>query len=164
MTSRQPRWRRITAMTPDIFWSLLRRGSEPDSCWTWPRSCVTDGYGAIQVRGRRWQTHRYAWTLINGPIPAGKEICHRCDNPPCCRPDHLFAATHADNNRDCQRKERRPPVIGERNPMAKLSETEVLKIREMYAHGISQKRIATGLNLKRNHVFDIVKRRIWKHI
>jgi hypothetical protein len=68
------------------------------------------GYGILTLgpRGDRkmLRAHRVAWELNNGPIPEGVEICHRCDNPPCCNPDHLFAGTKADNMRDMSRKGR----------------------------------------------------------
>lgn len=81
------------------FWSKVDRSGGPDACWPWTRSLHTKGYGQTSVAGVR-ASHRAAWILTNGPIPAGLCVCHRCDNPPCCNPAHLFLGSLGDNNRD----------------------------------------------------------------
>lgn len=88
------------------FWKWVDR-SDPDGCWPWTRFRGTDGYGFLRIGQKTIRTHRHAWTLTNGPIPSGAEVCHRCDNPPCCRPDHLFLGTHAENMADMVAKNRR---------------------------------------------------------
>lgn len=90
---------------------LLARLSRPsdDACWVWTGFRDRKGYGQIALDGRRGvhgYTHRVAWELHNGPIPDGLWVLHRCDNPPCCNPAHLFLGTAADNNRDMAAKGR----------------------------------------------------------
>lgn len=88
----------------DRFWAKVNRG---DDCWEWAggRNQGT-GYGFFSVRSRTIGAHRAAWEVANGPIPAGIDVLHRCDNPPCVRPDHLFLGTHRDNMRDMRAKGR----------------------------------------------------------
>lgn len=76
-------------------------------CWEWQDYCHPEwGYGQIGYRGKPWMLHRLMWTLLRGEIPAGYVICHRCDNPPCCNPDHLFVGSDADNVLDRVAKRR----------------------------------------------------------
>lgn len=93
------------------FWEHVdRRG--PDECWPWLGKGNGDGYGRIGIgsradkSGRDIAAHRFAWELEYGPIPAGMNVCHRCDNPPCTNPWHLFLGTQTDNLADMVSKGR----------------------------------------------------------
>ncbi len=89
------------------FWSKVDLSS--GECWIWTGTRGPQGYGRIRVGGRRSTgAHRFAWEIVRGPVPDGLFVCHRCDNPPCVRPDHLFLGTASDNAWDCARKGRRP--------------------------------------------------------
>ncbi len=85
---------------------LMGKVSIGDSCWEWTGAKESAGYGRIKNAGRTMSAHRVSWELHNGPIPAGMLVCHRCDNPPCVRPSHLFLGTQADNAIDRERKSR----------------------------------------------------------
>lgn len=102
---------------PDVarFWNAVRVTPELDGCWTWTRSKDTRmGYGRLHVRGLSTVAHRASWQIQTGPIPSGMCVLHRCDNPPCVRPDHLFLGTKGDNNADRDSKGRgRPGPIWE---------------------------------------------------
>ena len=90
---------------------LTRQGI--DGCVEWPRGRSRSGYGQLRSEDRTpWLAHRLAWTLTNGPIPDGLLVCHRCDNPPCVNPEHLFLGTHVDNMRDMVQKGRRQGASG----------------------------------------------------
>ncbi len=90
----------------DRFWSKVdKRG--PDECWPWKADLTSNGYGAFKLAtGKKVRAHRFAWELTHGPIPPGMSACHKCDNPPCCNPGHLFLGTNADNTHDAQKKGR----------------------------------------------------------
>jgi hypothetical protein len=85
------------------FWdSVERRG--PDECWPWQRKTHLK-YGYFAANGRHYIASRVAWAIANGSSPDGL-VCHRCDNPTCCNPAHLFLGTVADNIRDMAAKGR----------------------------------------------------------
>lgn len=77
-----------------------------DECWVWRGTVRSDGYGTKKIKQKQSLTHRLAWEWANGPIPAGMFVCHRCDNPPCCNPQHLYLGTHIDNMADMVAKRR----------------------------------------------------------
>ena len=88
----------------DKFWSLVVK---TEDCWLWCAGRFGPGYGSFYVPGsHRYLAHRAAWELTNGPIPPGVWVLHRCDNPSCVRPDHLWLGVHRDNMRDMVRKGR----------------------------------------------------------
>jgi len=102
----RPHWRcamRGYASIGPRFW---RRVSKSDRCWTWTGCGTPKGYGVVGYLGRQAYAHRVSWIIHNGPIPSGMSVCHRCDNPPCVRPEHLFLGTALDNNRDSRDKGR----------------------------------------------------------
>lgn len=93
---------------PERFWRYVDRSGGPTACWPWTGGRNRDGYGSFSIASRYVGAHRYAVTLAGAVLGAGDEVCHRCDNPPCCNPSHLFVGTHADNCRDTAAKGRNP--------------------------------------------------------
>lgn len=111
------------------------------------------------------KAHRVSWMLANGPIPAGMVVCHRCDNPPCVNPDHLFLGTQIDNMRDRSKKGRGNHRKGSRHGRAKLTEQDVRVIRSRYATGDwKQSDLAAEYGVSQPLIGHIVRRVTWRHI
>lgn len=86
------------------FWLHVKK---TDGCWLWTGHRDYHSYGRFRTgKGTRMFAHRFAWELLRDKIPAGMIICHRCDNPSCVNPEHLFVGTNADNTRDMFQKNR----------------------------------------------------------
>jgi len=118
----------------------------------------------MTLRGRQVGVHRIAWTLANGEVPDGLCVLHQCDVPNCINPKHLFLGTVADNNRDRDAKGRHVALPGHRNGFAKLSEHQVIEIRELAAQGVSQRRIGARYGVSQSAVWLILHGRSWTHV
>ena len=144
---------------PERFWSKVDVG-EVDECWEWQASEQGQGYGQFRVNHKMWLAHRVAWKLTFGPIPEGLCVLHKCDNRGCCNPYHLFLGTRADNMADAARKGRMHR--GEADGNSKLTQEEVLEIRELYAEGEwTQRELADEFGVRNSHISRIVRRKSW---
>jgi hypothetical protein len=103
-------------------------------CWLWTGTTNGVGYGQIRIDGKRWTTHRLAWTLAYGPIPEGMCVLHRCDTRACCNPEHLFLGTVADNNRDMGKKGRAGGWIGHNRHKTHCPRGHPYSLENTYAH------------------------------
>jgi HNH endonuclease len=139
------------------FWKKVKKVS-PEECWIWTASFAHCGYGQIiKTHGFPIRAHRASWILHRGPIPKGLYVCHKCDNPPCVNPEHLFLGTQKDNSDDKIRKGRfyvGEPRKGELNPLSKLHATGNVTCRE----------IAKMFNMYDGNIRKIVRRELWDHV
>lgn len=133
----------------------------PSGCWEWQGYRRPGGHGQIGNEGRLLGTHRVAWELTKGPIPSGMFVCHHCDNPPCCNPEHLFLGTAADNARDMARKGRGRGAEGLSNANARLSDKDVRAIRECMAAGESARAVARDFKVTPEYVGQLA-RLLWR--
>lgn len=146
-----------------MFWALMK--TDPVSgCTIWTKARNEHNYGTLRVVKSTTLAHRYAWTLANGPIPEGACVLHRCDNPPCCNPDHLFLGTQLENIVDRESKNRGGDHRGVLHGKARLTEAQVLEIRALKASGIRTFHIADRFGIDRTHCHAIIKRKIWRHL
>lgn len=150
--------------------SHLDKSAGPDGCWVWTAS-KTRGYGQIGItengRVRHALAHRVAYELAHG-VTLGEEcILHRCDNPPCCNPAHLFLGDRKANSDDkiAKGRHRSRSLPGEDHGMSKVTDTIVREMRALYAEGtISQPQLAKRFGIRQSTVWAILHRRTWKHV
>jgi hypothetical protein len=159
----------------DRFWPRLDKSG---TCWEYRGGHNSFGYGLFPVHDQQGKltsvrAHRMAWELTHGPIPEGVLVCHRCDNPACCNPEHLFLGTHADNNRDMRSKGRsyyhfreHPEARqhGTASHYAKLTDDQVREIRRLSDQGMKRQDVANIFGISRENVGYIALRKTWKHV
>lgn len=138
------------------FWQKVDRHSSPQGCWIWMCGVFTDGYGAFRMRNKQFRAHRASWILAFGEIPRGRFVLHRCDNPRCVNPDHLFLGDALSNARDRENKGRGKRLHGSNSPLSKLTLTEVAEIRHMAERGHNQNKIAAKFGVIQSAISLIV--------
>jgi len=171
------------------FWARVQKS---DGCWIWTGNKTPQGYGSTYnagyYEGRREHAHRISYRMAYGDFPREMLVCHKCDNPPCVRPDHLFLGTANDNQQDAKNKNRlptgdrhwshrRPDLVpkghkrpyaiwsrGSKNPQSKLTEQDILYIRELAHLKVKYRTIAKAFNVSDDSVEKIIHRKSWKHI
>lgn len=140
----------------------------PHDCWIWQGCLNNMGYGFMLFYGKNTLAHRLAWLRANGKPPTGMEVCHKCDNPPCCNPSHLFLATHAENMTDKERKGRGGQLKGEHHGASKLTAEQVLEIRARYKKYSRNEQgsvaLAKEFGVCLQSICEIIIRKTWKHI
>src|SRR3989304_7863892 len=150
----------------EAFWSKVDVRA-PHECWQWLGSVQWQkngrkgGYGHSGSR----LAHRRAWAIANGPIPDKLCVLHRCDNPGCCNPDHLFLGSLLDNNRDMIAKGRfkHSRHIGTANGRSKLRDHDVLELRRLFSLGMRQYQLAKMFRITRTQVSTIRHRKQWRN-
>ena len=131
-------------------------------CWEWNRGKIPDGYGVLKVVGRNWLAHRLAYLLAHGELDDDSYVCHRCDNPSCIRPEHLFVGTQTENMQDMSKKGRGGRVRGETHFRARLNVETVRQIRHQHHNlGYSQERIARLFDVSQSTISAVIQRKTW---
>lgn len=141
---------------PERFWDKV--SVEPNTgCWLWLAQIDKDGYGKFKLNSRTLvAAHRVSYGGLVAPIPDGCFVCHKCDNPPCVNPDHLFVGTVKDNVRDMFSKGR-----GKRNPPTKITATDAASIRKDFAGGAMKADLTNQFGISRAHLNGILAGRKW---
>jgi hypothetical protein len=159
-----------TMSADERFWSLVQRDAE---CWIWLGFKNRTGYGRLRVGSRTdgsrtlVMAHRFAWELTYGAIPDNLRVLHRCDNPPCVRPDHLFIGTQVENVADCREKGRLTGNRrrGETNHKAILTADLVREIRRLASDtGRSSRALARQFGVCRSTITKILSGQYWRHV
>jgi hypothetical protein len=170
--------------------SKLKHGK--NGCWEFTGFKDADGYGKLQIGRRSIGAHRISWAAHRGEIPGGMCVLHKCDNPSCCNPLHLFLGTAAENMADRDAKGRQAKgdsvsmrlhpeskLWGDRNPArihpeklargekqgsAVLTESNVIAMRHKYAGGVRRSELASEFKCSWSAVDSVVSRRTWRHV
>lgn len=145
------------------FWEKVDRSG--DGCWEWQGDMSGGhGYGRIMINGRRMLAHRLVYELEVGEIPDGLCVCHHCDNPRCCRPDHLFLGTHVENMADMVTKGRRKGINnGEGNGRAQITEGDVREIRRLRGT-LPTRELGARYGLTSATISKIQLKQTWAHV
>ncbi len=150
------------------FWKFVTRGT-PDECWEWQGNRRPNGYG--RITSNAWEgfkprkglgAHRVSWELHYGEIPDGMVICHKCDNPPCVNPNHLFLGTVSDNLQDALQKGLVP--LGDDHHNAVLTVDKVVRIRQMIIEGRTHRSIGAEFGVDPTTVSQIRRGKTWAHV
>lgn len=153
----------IATGRPHLVANRLRSKTKIDpitGCWEWTASKTSSGYGKIFVTGKLCGAHRVSYELRHGPIQSGMRVLHRCDNPACINPDHLFLGSDADNVADMISKGRQQR--GYKHYRAKLSENDVRAIRS--AKNETPNNLAKQFGVTASTISFIRSGKIWKHV
>lgn len=157
------------------FWQKVEKAN---GCWNWQGSYSDNGYGKIWDCEERIDkyAHRVAYELTYGKIPDGLQVCHKCDNRKCVRPDHLFLGTSAENHADAVAKGRHPKgdkcpahvhperlIRGENHYRAKLKNNQVAIIKKQFSAGESISNLAKNFHVTYGAIYAIVTGRNWKN-
>ena len=124
-------------------------------CWEWQHNKDSRGYGMISIKGVYYRAHRYSYEYYKGAI-GGFNVLHKCDNPPCCNPDHLFLGNQNENALDMIKKGR------SRVPTTPVE--DILRIRKLFEEGLTRKKISEQVGVSRRVVETILSGKSWKHI
>lgn len=146
--------------TGDRFWRRIEVSSS--GCWVWSGQRDRKGYGRFFFNRSRWRLHRLTWTWVNGPIPRELQVCHKCDTPSCCNPDHLFLGTALTNNQDKVQKGR--SCYGDKNHFAKINRSDALSLLDKFNQGRSRRSLAEEYGISYSHAVQIINGRRWRRL
>jgi hypothetical protein len=159
------------------FWSKIDKygpiaSNLPTRCWNWRGATSGKGYGVMCVTRKRGAkrleyAHRLSVELLRGVIPGDKVVLHKCDNPPCCNPEHLLVGTQQENILDMFAKgrgRRDNPARGERQHLAKMTEEKVRLARKLRGAGISFRKLAIRFGMSKSAMRAAVVGETWKHL
>lgn len=138
-------------------------------CWGWDGATNKAGYGILSGEGRgslNVLAHRLAWKIHNGAPPGELHVLHKCDNPPCTRPNDLFLGTNADNVADMVSKGRNkiPGLYGSAHALSKLTETIVQEARARCAAGETNLALAREYGVAKATMSAAIKGKTWAHV
>lgn len=147
------------------LWSNINIEENIELCWEWTAK-KRNGYGYLRFGNERFTASRLVWEIVFGEkIPKGIMACHRCDNPSCCNPFHIFLGTAHDNYRDCAEKGRVIKKLGSDSSNSKLTDSKIYEIRNKFNSGIvSMGNLAKEYSVNSSTISDIVHRRTWTHL
>lgn len=149
----------------EAFWSKVEK---TEGCWQWT-GATSRGYGRLSYQSETISAHRFSYRLHGGTLTKGMFVCHRCDNPLCMNPDHLFLGTSRDTStcrgaahwQNASPEKRR---TGARHHASKLSPKKVREMRSLYANGETVKGIAKQYGVDARTTYAVLRGETWKHV
>lgn len=143
-------------------WKRIYKRNEND-CWEWEGYKDKDGYGTIHLEYKTRRVHRIVYELTYGSIPNRLYVLHKCDNPSCCNPNHLFIGTVQDNSDDQKRKRR--TTVGDKHGRSKLTEKNILEIKRLYNTGdYYQSDLGKLFNISHQEISRIINNKRWRYL
>ena len=135
-----------------------------ESCWIWTGAKKPTGYGNFWMNEKYLGAHCAAYLLFKGDIPDEMLVCHKCDNPSCVNPDHLFLGSPLENMVDMKNKGRAVGIAkgGEDHPISKLKNVEIIEIRRRIKAGELLRVIAADYGVSEATICYVAKGHIWK--
>lgn len=133
-------------------------------CWDWIGAVDAKGYGRFFIAGETRRAHRASYIMHRGIIPSGQIVMHRCDNPGCVNPEHLFVGTYSDNANDMHSKGRGNNPRGERHFKSKLKNKDIPEIKALRKSGMKIKPLAEIYKVGTSTIRAVIKGRSWKHV
>jgi HNH endonuclease len=146
--------------TEESFWASCYK--DPSGCWLWTKNKSPKGYGKTYWKNKDMRAHRLAFFFKNNYMP--ETVCHKCDNPSCINPDHLFAGTHKLNMMDMKLKGRAARPKGVLHPMRKYSVEQIKEVRRLHSLNISLNEISKSVLIPKSYVRQIVLKQRWGHL
>jgi hypothetical protein len=150
----------LAEMSPELlakFWSSVAV-REPDDCWLWTTGTDGKGYGCFWSGERRLIASRLAYVVGYGSVPDDLMVCHRCDNPACCNPSHLFLGTNRDNMRDKAAKGRCNIPCGREHPRAVFTEQDAIDAIAIRQQGVTIRELASRMGVSKSTAHRMVTR------
>ncbi|WP_084542836.1 HNH endonuclease [Deinococcus murrayi] len=134
-------------------------------CWEWTAGLGRKSYGVVTVAYKQYRVPRLsAHVYLGFDLTSQQIVCHRCDNPRCFNPDHLFMGTLSDNMQDMLAKGRQNPPKGSRNGQARLTEDDVREIRRLGKSGVHQREVAERFGISYSYANNVINGERWKHV
>ena len=132
---------------------------DANGCWMWAGPRSVHGRAILNINGRSKYAYRVVWEELKGPIPDGLQCCHKCDEPACVNPEHIFLGTAKDNMRDCAAKGRirGGSPKGDANRMTKFADALIAQMRSELAHGARQIDLVRAYGISRSHANRIAR-------
>ncbi|RPI85131.1 MAG: hypothetical protein EHM34_00045 [Nitrosopumilales archaeon] len=143
---------------------LSRIDIKDNGCWEWKGAKHRQGYGNIGYKRKVCLAHRISWKLFRGDLRDDILVLHKCDNPPCINPDHLFLGSDRDNVLDSISKGRFYRAKGKDHYFSRFSNEQIKEIRKLSESGITYDKIAKLFDSHKATICHIVKRKSWKHL
>lgn len=152
----------MTSETDRARFMAKVRVRQANECWVWDASTNNCGYGQFRYAGKMRKAHRISYEFFIGTIPDGIQVCHKCDNPSCVNPNHLFLGTHTENMKDMAAKGRAGVTLGKFNPNSKLTPDAVKAIRADTTK--TTKQLGAEFGVSDVMISKIKTGRSWRHI